>query len=182
MRFKVPKNVDIEDRIVGSLTGRQFLWILGGVALLFPVYHWADFSLFIGSAIVIMILSVSFAFVRPYGQSLFTFITNFLLYNFKEKHYLWKREGAQYKNEKKTDDDEELLIIKKGFPEEKVADLARILDAEGEVNQETARSAGLEMPIVTIKGKQPEVPAAVKIRNRERELRSTNDNEKNIIM
>lgn len=181
MRFKVPKNVDIEDRIVGSLTGKQFLWVLGGAALLFPAYHWADFSLFVGSAIVIMGLSIAFAFVKPYGQTLFTFLTNFLLYNFKEKHYIWKREGSQYKDEKKKNETDEILIIKKGFPEEKVADLARILDTDGQVGEDVARDAGLEVPVETIKTSKQTTPVNVEMRNQERNLASNNPDKKESI-
>ena len=106
---------------------------------MFPIYHFADFSLFIVSGIIIMGAASAFAFVRPYSQSLFTFLTNFLLYNFKGKQYIWKRSGPQYKKEDKIKEDKgEILVIKKGFPEEQVNELARILDTEGNVTNASA--------------------------------------------
>ena len=139
MRFKVPKNVDIEDRIVGSLTGKQFLWLIGGAVLLFPIYHLADFSLFVISGLAIMGISAALTFVRPYSQSLFTFTTNFLLYNVKGKQYVWKRTDRQFNNEELARKEQpDVTVVKKGFPEDKVSQLAHVLDTEGNIRNTSA--------------------------------------------
>jgi hypothetical protein len=131
MRSKVPKEVTIEDTIVGPLTGKQFLWLLGGGILLLILYHFFDLSLFIIIAIIVGGLSCAFAFLRPYNQSLIAFLGNVLLYGSKDKQYIWKRGKKQFKPGEKKDKETEIIITKKEFPHQKVKKLANILDTDG---------------------------------------------------
>ena len=79
MRFKVPKDVDIEDRIVGPLTVKQLGWLGGGGAICLLLWKLIEFQVFVFVGIVIMGLSAAFAFVRPYNQSLVAFCGSVLL-------------------------------------------------------------------------------------------------------
>ncbi len=131
MRSKVPKEVTIEDTIIGPLTGKQFLWLLGGGVLLLILYHFFDLSLFIIIAIIVGGLACAFAFLRPYNQSLIAFLGNILLYGSKDKQYVWKRGKKQFKPGEEKDKDMEIIITKKEFPRQKVKRLASILDSDG---------------------------------------------------
>ncbi|MBD3245185.1 MAG: hypothetical protein GF335_04290 [Candidatus Moranbacteria bacterium] len=133
MRYKVPQNVDIEDTIIGSLTAKQFLWIMGAAGLLYVVYQFVDFSLFLIFVVFIGGTAVVFAFIRPYGQSMFSFTGNFFMYLFKGKEYFWERGKAPFKSKKKTKKQDEIVIVKKQFPDKTVEELANVLDTQGNI-------------------------------------------------
>ena len=137
MRFKVPKNVDIEDRIVGPLTWKQFLWFLGAGIILFVLWKIVDQSLFIMLTIIIVLTASAFAFIKPSGKTLLSFLINVLLYNTKNKQYVWERKKHKLTPGKYdlTKDDlpkEEIVVVKKQFPHQKVQQLSEILDTEGQ--------------------------------------------------
>ncbi|MEA3273311.1 MAG: PrgI family protein [Patescibacteria group bacterium] len=132
MRSKIPKDIDIEDTIVGPLTGKQFLWLLGGGVSLLILYHIFDLSLFIVIAILVMGIVSAFAFFRPYNQSLVSFLGHILIYGTKGKRYIWKRGKKQFNPKNKNKEEEmEIIITKKEFPHQKVEHIANILDADG---------------------------------------------------
>lgn len=133
MRSKVPKDVTIEDTIVGPLTGKQFLWLLGGGVLLLILYHVFDLSLFIVVAMLVIGIVSAFAFYRPYNQSLVSFLGHIFIYGTKGKRYIWKRGRKQFNPKDKNKGEEtEIIITKKEFPHQKVERIANILDADGE--------------------------------------------------
>jgi hypothetical protein len=133
MRFQVPQNVDIEDKIVGPLTGKQFGWIIAACIILFVSFKIFDTATFVAIAVVVVGLAVTFAFVRPYGQPMVVFVSNVFLYLFKSREYVWRRKGPQFKQDDVSKrKGEELTIIRKGLPDQKVEDLARVLDSDGE--------------------------------------------------
>ena len=146
MRFKVPQNVDIEDKIIGPLTGKQFLWLIGGSVIIFIAYKLCDFSLFIATTVVVGGISCAFAFLRPYGQSLIVFLSYFFIYNIKGKQYVWQRgEGSalQKQDNKNRVKIEDISYIKKEFPYKKVKKIAQVLDNPDAyvANQKTANSS-----------------------------------------
>ncbi|MBI3336347.1 PrgI family protein [Candidatus Peregrinibacteria bacterium] len=78
--IKIPQNVYVEDRIIGSLTLRQIIVIVigGGISYIFyafmqKTYGYVGIPLMIISAIPMMI-SVAFAFVRIHDLSLLKLI------------------------------------------------------------------------------------------------------------
>lgn len=135
MRFKVPQNVDIEDRIVGPLTGKQFLWFVGAAAVLFIIYRFVDISLFLSIAVIVVGLAAALAFFRPYNQSLIVFLGHMLLFGTKSRQYIWVRKKEQFKPFKPEESKEDKpLTIRKKLPEKKIEQLAQILDTEGKQN------------------------------------------------
>jgi hypothetical protein len=134
MRFKVPKDVDIEDRIVGPLTLKQLGWLGGGMVLCIVLWKLVDFQLFVVFAILIVGLSAAFAFVKPYNQSLIAFCGSVLLFLTKPKQYLWRRIGINFPREKissKKNGQDLLPLTKKGLPDKKINELAGTLDTGG---------------------------------------------------
>lgn len=77
-QFTVPQFIDVEDKIFGPITTRQFIILLVGSLLVFLSYKLADMVLFIFLTALIGGLSLIFAFVKINGQSFHYFILNII--------------------------------------------------------------------------------------------------------
>ena len=97
MQFQVPQNIDLEDKIVGPLTLTQFLYVLGGGLvdyIMFQSFAANYFGLFLVLGIPVALLALGLAFFKVQEQPLSHFITVGILYLFKPKTRLWKREES----------------------------------------------------------------------------------------
>lgn len=77
-QFVVPQFIDVEDKIFGPITTRQFLIILVAGLIIFLAYKYADFGLFLAIAIIAGGLALLFAFVKVNGQNFHYFLLNIL--------------------------------------------------------------------------------------------------------
>ena len=96
MRFRVPQFLDIEDKVFGPFSFKQFLYLVA--ALAFMYVFWKIFSIKLFSIIFILIFSGTFlclAFVkinsRPFSEILEA-AYKFVIGN---KTYIWKKEKPQ---------------------------------------------------------------------------------------
>ncbi|MEX1112312.1 MAG: PrgI family protein [Candidatus Andersenbacteria bacterium] len=91
MRFQVPQFTDVEDKVIGPFTLRQFFMYVGAAMVLIPVYIFSDLSLFITIALPVAGIAAAFAHLKVNGKSLFTVITNALGFFTSSQIYLWRR-------------------------------------------------------------------------------------------
>ena len=91
MHAGVPQFIDIEDKIAFGLTAKQLLWLGGGVALLVAAYTLFDRQLFFAVGFFIVLFTGAFAFWRPQGVSMITFLGFTLQFILKPHNYIWKR-------------------------------------------------------------------------------------------
>src|SRR5690349_14717186 len=91
MRYQVPQFVDIEDKIIGPFTLKQFLMYVVAVMLLIPIYLASDLSLFITIALPVLGIAAAFAHVRIGSKSLFETIVNFTNHTLNGQFYIWRR-------------------------------------------------------------------------------------------
>ncbi len=92
MRFQVPQFIEVEDKIFGPLTFKQFIYVGGGVgacALLFMLLP--NFLALLLSA-PIAIFAAALAFYKMNGKPFIFVVESFLKYTLGNKLYLWKKE------------------------------------------------------------------------------------------
>lgn len=75
-QFVVPQFIDVEDKILGPITTRQFLILLSSSLILFIAYKLADTALFIFLLAIIGGSSLVIAFVKINGQPFHYFLLN----------------------------------------------------------------------------------------------------------
>ncbi|KKW42255.1 MAG: hypothetical protein UY92_C0009G0059 [Candidatus Magasanikbacteria bacterium GW2011_GWA2_56_11] len=75
-QFVVPQFIEVEDKIFGPITTRQFLILLVGGILVFLAYRYADLALFIFTLAFIGGASLVLAFVKVNGQTFHYFMLN----------------------------------------------------------------------------------------------------------
>lgn len=77
-RFVVPQFIDVEDKIFGPITTRQFVIMLVAGLILFVAFKLADTPLFIFLAVTIGGFALILAFVKINGQPFHLFILNII--------------------------------------------------------------------------------------------------------
>lgn len=133
-QYQVPQFIDVEDRIIGPLTLKQFLWILGGCAALFTLWAFTDIIFFIILGTPIAGFFAALAFYKINGRSFIFFLSTLLIYVFRKKFFLWER----CVDTKDIETEKLKKFIPKKAPakeltESKITNLATILD-RGEIN------------------------------------------------
>lgn len=89
MQFQVPQFIEVEDKIFGDLTFKQFLYVLGGLGAAYLAYR--AFPLY--AAIPFMIAGAgggaALAFMRYNGRPLILALEYGFYYYLRSKLYLW---------------------------------------------------------------------------------------------
>jgi hypothetical protein len=75
-QFTVPQFIDVEDKIFGPITTRQFVILMVAGLLIFAAYKLADTPLFIFFLAVVGGFAIILAFVKINGQSFHYFLLN----------------------------------------------------------------------------------------------------------
>jgi hypothetical protein len=96
MRFQVPQFIDVEDKIFGQLTLKQFIYLAGGGGLSFVVYAFLH-SLILSAIPIIAILGVSatFAFYKVNNKPFVNVLEAAFKYYVGGKLYIWKKKEEQ---------------------------------------------------------------------------------------
>jgi hypothetical protein len=83
LQFTVPQFIDVEDKIFGPITVRQFIIMLVTALLIAVCYKIFDFSLFVTTGLLFFALGSILAFVRINGAAFHFFVLN-LIQTFKK--------------------------------------------------------------------------------------------------
>src|SRR5882762_10525491 len=92
MRYQVPQFIDIEDKIIGPLTIKQFVYLAGGGGMAFIVYTYVPLILSIPLIAGIVLLSLGLAFYKVNNKPFIDFVESAFVFYTKEKLYIWKKE------------------------------------------------------------------------------------------
>ena len=107
MRFQVPQFIEVEDKIFGPLTLKQFIYLAGGGGLSFVVYVFLKSLVlaFIPMA-AIMALSIALAFYKINNKPFISVMESAFKYWFGTKLYIWKKEEKAPKKDAETTADD----------------------------------------------------------------------------
>lgn len=110
MRFTVPQFIEMEAKIVGFLTFKQFI-VLFMAALICGAFRFVlPFSFFIIATIIVVGGALALAFLKIGGRSLPVVLGNFLKFKFSPKMFIWKKVETPIQVFKKEEVKEEETI------------------------------------------------------------------------
>lgn len=95
-QFVVPQFIDVEDKIFGPITTRQFLILLAASLGIFLAFRFFDFALFVIFLIVVGGGALILAFVKINGQNFHMFLLNIFQTIKKPSLRVWNK---SYTNE-----------------------------------------------------------------------------------
>ena len=91
-QFVIPQFIDVEDKIFGPITTRQFVILLVAGLILFIAFKLADTTLFIFLLALIGGGSLVIAFVKINGQTFHYFILNIIQTVRRPSRRIWRKE------------------------------------------------------------------------------------------
>ncbi len=92
MQFLVPQFIDVEDKIFGPLSVRQFIILIAAAGALFACFRLADVGLFIVEAAIIVLATIAFAFIRVNGRPFHYFLMNLIQMIRRPQLRVWHRD------------------------------------------------------------------------------------------
>jgi hypothetical protein len=146
MQFQVPQFIEVEDKIFGPLTFKQFIYILGGVGGSYIIFRM--FPLVIAGPLILAIgsFAAALAFFQYNGRPFILAVESAFYYFTRSKLYLWDNSRKQTNAPAvKTVSAKSAEVYVPKLSDSKLHDLAWSLDiqeriAAGTITQEERRA------------------------------------------
>jgi len=133
-QFTVPQFIDVEDKIIGPITARQFIIFLIAAIIIGISYRLFDSTLFSTIGIITFLLAVVFGFLKVNGRPFHFFLLNLI--------QTWRRPNIRVWNNRlaKVVDSEKIPTLKfdstksakEYYEKSRLAELSLVVDTEGE--------------------------------------------------
>lgn len=137
-QFTVPQFIDVENQIIGPITTRQFMILLGAMIIVAISYKLFDFSLFVTITVTVLIIAATFAFVKINGRPFHLFVLNTI--------QTWRRPNLRVWNNRAivNEQTEKIIAVKpeyeavapRVYKKSRLAELALIVDTKGKYRGE----------------------------------------------
>lgn len=139
MQFIVPQFIDVETKIIGPITPKQFIILIITAGLIFLSYKLADFTLFIIEAVFLFGLGITLGFVKVNSQPIYYFLLSLIQVLKKPNIRVWKREKMlvlEKKIKKKKGEIEEVITPRRTLPLSKLSEISLLVDTGGRYEEE----------------------------------------------
>lgn len=132
-QFVVPQFIDVEDKVIGPITTRQFIIMLAGFLIIAIFYKIFDFSLFVVSGLIVFTISGIFAFLKINGRPFHFFVLNLLQTLKRTRLRVWQHLmiGDNYGVEESYSMPTVNLAQDKRYTTSRLAELSLIVDTKG---------------------------------------------------
>lgn len=103
MQFQVPQYIEVEDKIFGPLTFKQFIYIAGGGGLSFIL--WRALPIFVAGPLIVgaLALAASLAFMQLNNRPFVLALEHGFFYLVRNKLYIWNAERKENKKKKEVE-------------------------------------------------------------------------------
>ena len=91
MRFQVPQFINVEDKILGPFSIKQFVYLVGGAGMIYIVWHFLPHWLAILIIAPVGAFTLALAFYMPNGKPFIFMVQAAVAYALSSRLYLWKR-------------------------------------------------------------------------------------------
>lgn len=131
MRFQTPQFIEVQDKIFGPFTLRQFIYLAGGAGLSFMIYRFVPIS-FIALLLILPVVALSLAltFYKVHGRPFVDVLESAFTFSLNSRLYIWKKvakkKTTSAKNTSTAKEDAEALVPK--LSDSKLKELSWSLD------------------------------------------------------
>jgi len=95
MRFQVPQFTEVEDKIFGPLTLKQFIYLIGGGGISFLFYVIFPLWLTVIFAAPVVIFVLALAFYKINNQPFIKIVENAIRFRSSSRLFLWKKSAPK---------------------------------------------------------------------------------------
>lgn len=93
MQFQVPQFIEIEDKIFGPLTLKQFIYLAGGVGASVVLWLYIPFKIISVILIIpVIAFALALAFYKTNGKTFIDVVEAAFYYYIGDKLYIWRKE------------------------------------------------------------------------------------------
>jgi hypothetical protein len=103
MRYQVPQFIEIEDKVIGPFTVKQFIYLIGGAGMSYIVYNFLPLYIAIFIIAPIVVLSLALAFYKINNKPFIDFLESAFMFYTKQNLYIWKKEEKKVEEKKEEE-------------------------------------------------------------------------------
>ncbi len=104
MKYQVPQFIEVEDKIFGPFTFKQFAYMAGGAGAAFLCYRFLPSIIGIIVAIPFAAFGAALAFYKVNGRPFVEVLQSAFEYITKNRLYIWKKEDKKPLTEKEAEE------------------------------------------------------------------------------
>ena len=134
MQFRVPQFIEVEDKIFGPLSFKQFIYLGGGVGIMYVLYRILPIWISIFLIVPVGILAGLLTFYKVNGKPFIFYLQAGLNYIFSSKLFIWKQRLDKPDEKKKEEVNPTLTTVVPMTTTSKLKDLAWSLDIQEQQN------------------------------------------------
>lgn len=135
MRFQVPQFLEVEDKIVGPLTFKQFIYLGGSVGIAVVIFTFLPKFFAFLLSLPVVIFGVALAFYKVNDKPFISVVEAFLKFHTSGKLYLWQKEEKVPVHTEASKPIEQIYVPK--LSQSKLKDLTWSLDIQANNNPVT---------------------------------------------
>ena len=143
MRYQVPQFIEVESKIFGPLTLKQFIYLAGGAGISVVLFSFLPKFLAIIISAPVVIFSMALAFYKVNNRPFIYFVESALKYFIGSKLYIWKKIPKKIQKEQEADDNFSVFIPK--LSQSKLKEMTWNLDIKENENPVTKDSGDKEL-------------------------------------
>ena len=135
-QFQVPQFITVEDKVIGPLTVKQFVYLLAGTVIIVLARMFFISLFFFPIALAVGPFAVALAFLKINEVPFPVFIKNGFHYAMKPHVYIWKKDDEKKAKPKNADSKPDITInATPRLSESKLSDLAWSLNIKEKLRQ-----------------------------------------------
>jgi hypothetical protein len=135
-KFLVPQYIDVEPKIIGPVTVRQFIEMLVCALIDFIIYKLFYFNIFVVLGLINTAIFLIIAFFRINGMPFHYFVLNLLQTMRKPRLRVWNKIAIAALPTEEARPTAKIIPTKKPMPASKLSDLSLLIDTGGAYNVE----------------------------------------------
>jgi hypothetical protein len=138
MRYQVPQFIEVEDKVIGPFTVKQFVYIAGGLGMIFIIYTYIPIYISLIIIGIVAPLSLALAFYKINNKPFIDFLESAFTFYTRNNLYIWKKEPK--KIVKSEDQKEKKQVYVPRLSESKLKELSWTLDINENLNPLTGEN------------------------------------------
>jgi len=133
MQFKVPQFIDVEDKLFGPFTFRQFVYLAGGAGIIFVIYKALPLWIGIFLILPVAILAFLLVFYKINEKPFIFYLQAGVDYLISSKLYIWKQRLVKPESKGRGADTSSIPLVSviPMTTTDKLKDLSWSLDVQG---------------------------------------------------